>query len=145
MNETPTAEQVRMVCVSWRGRSEVMTLEEASELRGAIGRAIGVPQSTTHHIIWTVCDHFNLPVKRVMSDRRDASTALARQTAMYFMREMTGLSLDAIGHLFPKENGKPRDHGTVLHACQKLRKLGADNKDVAAHLVSIQVVLTKST
>ena len=50
--------------------------------------------------------------------RRDKQTALARQTAMYLLREECGLPLAAIGNLL---GGK--DHTTVLYACQRISNL----------------------
>lgn len=130
-----------MVCVSWRGKREIMTVEEADELRTALGRATSVQNSTVTQIIWTVCDHFHLPVAQVMSDQRDAPVALARQVAMHFIRQLTQLSSVQIGELFPKENGKARDRGTVEHACRRVRTRCAKDGTLAADCAEIEQAL----
>ena len=47
--------------------------------------------------------------------RRDKHTALARQVAMFLMREDANLPLATIGKVL---GGK--DHTTVMHACQRI-------------------------
>jgi chromosomal replication initiator protein len=50
------------------------------------------------------------------SRRRPASIAMPRQIAMYLSRSLTKGSLMEIGEAFGG-----RDHGTVIHACKKVR------------------------
>ncbi len=50
-------------------------------------------------------------VSNIVSDKRDKNIKDARQTAMYIIREMTGMSLEEIGKVF---NGKT--HSTVKHS-----------------------------
>ncbi|MGV3724571.1 MAG: chromosomal replication initiator protein DnaA [Actinomycetota bacterium] len=64
-----------------------------------------------------VCDHFKVGEDDLISPRRDRQTCLARQVAMYLMRELSRKSLSEIGQLF---GGKA--HSTVLYACDKLEK-----------------------
>ncbi|MBI2907920.1 MAG: chromosomal replication initiator protein DnaA [Chloroflexi bacterium] len=66
-------------------------------------------------IIATVSDHFGLDPVSLSGKMREQPIVLARQIAMYLMREETPLSLTDIG----KELGR-RDHTTVLHACRKI-------------------------
>ncbi|MFH1278566.1 MAG: chromosomal replication initiator protein DnaA [Candidatus Eisenbacteria bacterium] len=78
--------------------------------------------ATVEAIQRVVADQFDLPLEAMLSKRRTADLALARQIAMYLARELTGLSLSQIGARFGN-----RDHSTVLHACQKIERLtGAD-------------------
>jgi chromosomal replication initiator protein len=64
-----------------------------------------------------VCDQFKVSEDDLISPRRDRQTCLARQVAMYLMRELSRKSLAEIGELF---GGKA--HSTVLYACGKLEK-----------------------
>lgn len=64
-----------------------------------------------------VCDHFKISAEVLTSARRDRVTCLARQVAMYLMRELTRKSLMEIGEAF---GGKA--HSTVLYACEKMEK-----------------------
>ncbi len=66
-------------------------------------------------VIEEVAASFHLTPTDLASRKRDKETALARQVAMYLIREETGFSLAQIG----SELGG-RDHTTVLHACEKI-------------------------
>ena len=63
-----------------------------------------------------VAEHFDLRLADMTSRRRPENIAFPRQIAMYLSREMTELSLSAIGEAFGG-----RDHGTVLHACRLVK------------------------
>ena len=54
----------------------------------------------------------------LLSPKRTADLALARQVAMYLARNRTGESLQQIGYAFNK-----KDHTTVIHACKKVEEL----------------------
>ncbi len=59
-----------------------------------------------------VSESFEVPVAMLKAKKRSANIALARQVAMYVTRDLTGRSLQQIGHDFGG-----RDHSTVIHAC----------------------------
>jgi chromosomal replication initiator protein len=59
-----------------------------------------------------VSEAFEVPVAMLKAKKRSANIALARQVAMYVTRDLTGRSLQQIGHDFGG-----RDHSTVIHAC----------------------------
>ncbi|MCW5876417.1 MAG: chromosomal replication initiator protein DnaA [Anaerolineales bacterium] len=61
---------------------------------------------------------FGVSIERLLSRERSAEVALARQVAMYLLREEAQLSLPAIGDLLGG-----RDHTTVMHGCQKINEL----------------------
>ncbi|MFC2019948.1 chromosomal replication initiator protein DnaA [Chloroflexota bacterium] len=66
-------------------------------------------------ILEAVADSFKLASSDLLGRRRDKETALARQLAMYLIRQECHLSLAAIG----QEMGG-RDSSTVIHACKKI-------------------------
>lgn len=136
-----TAEIVKKVCVQWQGRTETMSATDADELRAALGRALCVQQSNPTKIIWTACDVFNLPVHRVMSDCRTAEIALARQVAMFLMRERTALTLKQVAEQFPRANGNPRDHGTVMHAVRAVANRCFTDRGFNARVQAVRVAL----
>jgi len=72
-----------------------------------------------------VASSFQLTPADLKSSKRDRETALARQVAMYLIRQETNSSLAHIG----KELGG-RDHSTVIHACEKM----ASNLETSPHL-----------
>ena len=67
-------------------------------------------------IIFQVSKTFNVSEKDIISKRKTASVAFARQVAMYIARETTELSYKAIGESFGK------DHTTVLYNVQKIEE-----------------------
>ena len=69
-----------------------------------------------------VADYFRVKVEDLKSKERNQGVVLPRQVAMYLSRTMTPSSLPAIGEAF---GGK--DHTTVIHSCEKIkRRLAAD-------------------
>ncbi len=81
--------------------------------------------TTPNLIIEVVANSFQLTPADLKSGKRDKQTALARQVAMYLIRQGTNSSLAQIG----KELGG-RDHSTVIHACEKI----ASNLEASPHL-----------
>ncbi|NCB52901.1 MAG: chromosomal replication initiator protein DnaA [Clostridia bacterium] len=77
-------------------------------------------------IIDEVCKFYNIEQDALKGQGRTKDTALARQIAMYLIRQMTSLSLKEIGREF--EN---RDHTTVLHSIDRIDKLKKTNPETA--------------
>lgn len=71
-------------------------------------------------IISEVAKTYNVSETDILSNRRTASLALARQVAMYISRETTGLSFKTIGEHFGK------DHSTVIHNFNKIEEFLRD-------------------
>lgn len=71
-------------------------------------------------IIAEVAKTYNVSESDILSNRRTAALALARQVAMYIARETTNLSFSAIGESFGK------DHTTVLYNVKKVEKFLKD-------------------
>jgi len=94
----------------------VATPELAAEaLKDIAGKNPKTALITPGLVIEVVAKSFQLAPLDLKSRKRDRETALARQVAMYLIREGTNCSLAQIG----KELGD-RDHSTVLHACEKI-------------------------
>jgi len=90
-----------------------------------------LPSSTV--IIEEVCKFYSIENEALRGQARTKDTALARQIAMYLIRQMTSLSLKEIGREF--EN---RDHTTVLHSIDRVEKLKKNNPEVAEVLKDIK-------
>lgn len=73
-----------------------------------------------------VCKFYNIEPDALKGQGRTKDTTLARQIAMYLIRQMTSLSLKEIGREF--EN---RDHTTVLHSIDRIDKLKKTNPETA--------------
>jgi chromosomal replication initiator protein len=70
---------------------------------------------TPEQIVIAVGEYFDIDPEVLRSSKRDRPIALARQVAMYIMREETQLSLSQIGAQLGQ-----RDHKTIMHGCQKI-------------------------
>lgn len=64
-----------------------------------------------------VAEYFEIRPSDMTAKRRSQNVVYPRHIAMYLSREMTGLSLPEIGEHFGG-----RDHTTILHACEKIKK-----------------------
>ena len=68
------------------------------------------------------CEAFGVSLEDMLSPRRGAHLAWARQVAMHLSRELTDQTLPAIGRAFGNRN-----HTTVLHACRRTaERMAAD-------------------
>lgn len=65
-----------------------------------------------------VAEFYDLRIADMTSRRRPKNIAHARQVAMYLSRELTRNSLVEIGEAFGG-----RDHGTIIHACKRVKGL----------------------
>ncbi|MDY7018970.1 MAG: chromosomal replication initiator protein DnaA [Chloroflexota bacterium] len=66
-------------------------------------------------IIKTTADYFNLSVEEIISKNRDRKVVLARQIAMYLMRQENNDSFTEIGKILGNRN-----HATALHGYEKI-------------------------
>jgi hypothetical protein len=80
-----------------------------------------------------VCRHFNIKANEMNSSVRLAMIVRPRQIAMYLCRTLTSRSLPEIGRRF---GGK--DHTTVLHGYNKIRKELEADDDLAADIDAIK-------
>ena len=92
-----------------------LDLELASEVLNETGsKQTGL---TIESIQAVVAQTYKVKCSELTGKRRPKSIAYPRQVAMYLARKLTGKSLEEIGKAFGG-----RDHSTVLHACEKIRK-----------------------
>lgn len=89
-------------------------------------------------ILNTVTKHFGVQLSHLHSKRKFKSITLPRQVAMYLARKLTNLSLEEIGGYMGG-----RDHTTVMHADEKIRKLRKQDQSISATLRKLETALTK--
>jgi chromosomal replication initiator protein len=82
-------------------------------------------QPTMDDILKVVTEHFGVKLSDLQSRKRTNAIAFPRQVGMYLARRLTRLSLEEIGGYFGG-----RDHSTVIHAVQKLTRLGRQDQTV---------------
>jgi hypothetical protein len=98
---------------------------------GVAGQAVPSPtrgwqRATPELVVQAVATTFGVARDALSEKRREREVALARQVAMYLMREETGASLKEIGAALGG-----RDHSTVLHGCEKVAALLTEERAVS--------------
>ena len=81
------------------------------------------PEITAAIIMNEASGYFGISIDELIGSSRSRTLVTARQIAMYLCRELTDLSLPAIGQSFGG-----RDHTTVMHAERKIRQLMAERR-----------------
>lgn len=79
---------------------------------------------------------FKVNVDELTGAKRNQDIVLPRQVAMYLSRELTSASLPSIGRAFGG-----RDHSTVMHSIQKIKKLIESDRTIAAIVEEISAQL----
>lgn len=84
--------------------------------------AIRARTISVENIQRVVSEYFRVPLKELVGPKRTRIYARPRQLAMGLARELTGDSFPEIGMAFGG-----RDHSTVMHACDKVQSLCAED------------------
>jgi chromosomal replication initiator protein len=92
---------------------------DVKEVKNILNAYLAVPYRKTSPqvILKTVADFFNIPAADLTKRSRKKEVVKPRQIAMYLLREEIKLSFPEIGQ---KLGG--RDHSTVIHACEKIKR-----------------------
>lgn len=86
-----------------------------------------------------VARFFNLDPHVLTSKSRTRSVAYPRQIGMYLTKQLTSASLEEIGAAFGG-----RDHSTVKHGCEKIRRLLEEDPRLRKQLDQIQDTLLRA-
>lgn len=73
-----------------------------------------------NQIISYIDDYFNVKCNQL---GRKSYLVIPRQMSMYYIRKYVNLSFREIGELFLNNDGKGKNHATVLHACKTIENL----------------------
>ncbi len=95
------------------------------------------PAITIDRVQELACEAFGVSRDDLLSPRRTALVAWARQVAMYLSRKHTSTTLPAIGERFGGRN-----HTTVLHACRRAEQRIAEDPACAAAVHELEDRLT---
>ena len=107
---------IRIAAYASLTRAEI-TEEMAREVLSSVLPDSSEARVTADLVISVSSEYFDLSPDELRSPNRSRPLVNARQIAMYLVRELTDLSLPAIGDKFGG-----RDHSTVLHATRKVAK-----------------------
>ena len=84
-------------------------------------------------IMAQVAEYFGVSLPDIVGKSRQKNITLARQAAIYFCRELLGLSLSQIGHLFGD-----RDHSSIVYTLNKVQELQHSNKVIHKHFAELK-------
>lgn len=84
-------------------------------------------------VLSTICAFFDLNLKDLTGPKRQKEYVLPRHMAMYFLAEELRLTVEKIGELMGG-----RDHTTVMHARDKIRKLIQNDREVQRIFIEIK-------
>ena len=93
------------------------TAELANDVLQSLLSNAGEAPVTADLVVAVASEYYNVTPEEMRSSSRTRPLVVARQMAMYLCRDLTDLSLPKIGREFGN-----RDHSTVLHATNKIRK-----------------------
>ncbi|NLY54506.1 MAG: chromosomal replication initiator protein DnaA [Firmicutes bacterium] len=121
---------------SFTGRP--ITIDLTEEVLKDIIPAETPKQITVEEIQLVVSQHFGLRPADLKGKKRTRVIAHPRQVAMYLSRQLTDYSLPRLGEAFGG-----RDHTTVLHACDKIEKEMAKDRELAMVIEQLTEKLRK--
>jgi chromosomal replication initiator protein len=101
-----------------------VTTELANEVLDGLYPQLKPKVRSVKEIQEQTCAAFGITMDDLLSSTRTQPVAFARQVAMYLSRELTDVSLPAIGRAFGNRN-----HTTVMHACKRTAERIATDKD----------------
>lgn len=85
-----------------------------------------------HLIIQTVAEAHGFTPAGLLQRGRPSRIAVPRQVAMMLIRDLTGLSLQAVGDIFRK------NHGTVIHAKKRVEERAIEDQAFGRVVVALR-------
>ena len=95
-----------------------------------------IPESA---VIGAVASHYAVSVEAIKGRKRDKKTALARQVAMYLLREESQLGQSDIGRAL---GGKA--HNTVMHGCERVANQLSVDARLRRDIISIRQAIAEA-
>lgn len=84
-------------------------------------------------VLLTICDYFNLSLKDLIGPKRQKELVLPRHIAMYLLSEELSLTVEKVGSMLGG-----RDHTTVMHGRDKMKKLATTDREVQRILIEVK-------
>ena len=127
---------VRLLALSSLKRVDI-TMELAKQVLEDILGKSAFTDVSIDHVLKFVSREMKVSERQILGKGRTMEVALARQTAMYISRELTGSSLINIGRHLGR-----RDHSTVIHACRAIEKKMAEDKEFRSRIDNMKSEVT---
>ncbi len=96
-------------------------------------------QPSEREVIEAVSEHFGVDTAALCGPKRDKKTALARQVAMYIMREDVAMGATAIARALGR-----KDHSTVLHGCKTIENHQNADAKLRRDILRVREVLAST-
>ena len=90
-------------------------------------------QPSEREVINAVSEHFGVDTDTLRGPKRDKKTALARQVAMYILREDSAMGATAIARALGR-----KDHSTVLHGCKTIEREQNINANLRRSILEVR-------
>ena len=90
-------------------------------------------QPSEREVIDAVSKHFGVDTDTLRGPKRDKKTALARQVAMYILREDADMGATAIARALGR-----KDHSTVLHGCKTIEREQNINSNLRRSILEVR-------
>ncbi|MDO5356832.1 MAG: chromosomal replication initiator protein DnaA, partial [Conchiformibius sp.] len=116
-------------------RSQTIDLDTAAEALQDIITTTRNPL-TAELIMKAVADYYHIRISDLLGKKRLRSIARPRQIAMTLSKELTNMSLPAIGEVFGG-----RDHTTVMHAVKTVAKLRHDDEEIGQDYEKLLILI----
>lgn len=84
-------------------------------------------------VLATICDYFNLNQKELAGPNRQKELVLPRHITMFLLSEELKMTVASIGQILGR-----RDHTTVMHGRDKIKKLVGTDREVQKILIEIK-------
>ena len=97
-------------------------------------------QPTERDALAAVSAHFGVDIETLRGPKRDKKTALARQVAMYILREDVNMNATTIAHALGR-----KDHSTVLHGCKNIERQQNANANLRRDILRVRETLATPT
>ena len=131
-----------------RGKNKIELNETGAEAAACAKRMLALAEHTLQDffatdveikptdIITQVAKYFYITFDDIVGRSRTKKIALARQIAMYLVRELTSMSLNDIGQVF---GGK--DHTTVMHAYTRISDEMQEKQEIYNYVTELTLQL----
>lgn len=86
------------------------------------------PTDVSDTIISIVCNHYDVPRRRIFEKNRHKAVKTARMVAMWLHRRLTPMSYPEIGERLE------RDHSTVIYGVEMIERRRVEEADLMATL-----------
>ena len=112
----------------------VLTFDELKDILHIENFSIDNNKKTdANKIINVISTYYSIPTDQLTGNTRKAQVTLARQIAIYLLRDVLDMTYKEIGKIFSN-----RDHATIIHSINKIEELLKTNTNVQNVVNSIK-------